>query len=363
VLTRYADIVSVLRSPAASSERVAAMDRFTPTAYRPLFALRANSMINCDPQRHNRLRTLVSKAFTARAVEAMTPGIQHVVDQFIDGVQARRRMDLIADLACPLPVTVIAQLLGVPAEDRGRFKQWSDDLAVVAGGTGSPATLTRSDYRRVAASYGELAGYLGGIVARRRAQPRDNLLTALARAEEAGDRLNEDELYANATLLLVACNETTTNLIDNGVLALLRHPDQMAQLRTDPSLVPAAVEELLRYDSPVQFTIRLLKEDLEVGDKKLCRGQMVLLLLLAGNRDPEQFPQPDRLDFGRAEYEHLSFGLGSHFYLGAQLARLEGRIALETLLRRLPEIRLEAEAVEYRPHFNLRGLKALPVTF
>jgi cytochrome P450 len=318
-------------------------------------------MINCDASKHNRLRLLVSKAFTARAVEALAGHVRRLVDGFIEAVEPRRHMDVIADLAYPLPVTVIAEMLGVPAEDRDRFKNWSDELAVIANG--NLTALGPDDYRRIAKNYAELAGYLTEVVACRRRESRDDLLTALARAEEAGDRLRTDELYANAILILVAGHETTTNLIGNGVLALLRNPDQLRRLHDDPSLVPSAVEELLRYDSPVQFTTRLLKEGLTVGGKELRAGQTMLLVLGSANRDPGQFADPDRLDVGRADNRHLSFGLGAHFCLGAQLARLEGRVVLEALLRRLPGLRLDGADLEYRAHFNLRGLKALPVSF
>jgi cytochrome P450 len=364
VLTRYADIVTVLRSPAASAGRNQAIVPLVPPAFRQLYEARSNTMINCDGDRHKRLRLLVNKAFTARAVEDMTDKIRRLVDGFLDAVQGRGRLDVIADLAYPLPVTVIAEMLGVPPEDRDRFKKWSDELALIAGGAGSPAALGVADYRRIAASSAELTAYLREVVTRRRVEPRNDLLTALAQAEEAGDRLSEDELYANATLILVAGHETTTNLIGNGTLALLRHPEQAERLRSDPSLLPSAVEELLRYDSPVQMTSRVLTADLEVGGKQLRRGQLVLLVLGAANRDPEQFADPDRLDVGRADNKHLAFGLGSHFCLGAQLARLEGRIAFEALLRCLPNLHLQAGAEpRYRRHFNLRGLESLPAAF
>lgn len=363
VLTRYADVAAVLRSPAASSDRSSALAALAPASVRPLLAFRANSMLNADAPKHTRLRLLVSKAFTARAVEAMTAKIQRLVDEFLDAAQPRGRMDLIADLAYPLPVTVIAEMLGVPPEDRDKFKHWSNDLSRIAGGAGSAAEMSLEEYRRVGQAFQELTAYFAKVVAERRVQPRDDLLSALARAEEAGDRLNEDELYANAALLLVAGNETTTNLIGNGTLALLRHPDQLERLKANPSLIPTAVEELLRYDSPVQFTLRLLKEEMTVGGKLFAAGQMVLLLLGAANRDPDQFANPDRLDVGRPDNKHLSFGLGSHFCLGAQLARLEARVVFETLLRRMPGLRLDGPAPQYRPHFNLRGLKSLPVTY
>jgi cytochrome P450 len=360
VLTRYADVAAVLRIPAASSDRAAAAAALAPPSVRPLLAFRANSMINADAPKHTRLRLLVSKAFTARAVEAMAAKVRRLVDELLDAVQAQGRMDVIADLAYPLPVTVIAEMLGVPPEDRAQFKRWSDDLALVVGSAGD---LARDDYHRIGQAFRDLTAYFARVVAERRARPRDDLLSALAQAEEAGDRLSGDELYANAALLLVAGNETTTNLIGNGTLALLRHPDQLARLAADPSRVPAGVEELLRYDSPVQFTSRILKEEVTVGGQALGPGQAVLLLLGAANRDPDQFADPDRLDVGRADNKHLAFGLGSHFCLGAQLARLEARVAFEAVLRRMPGLRLEGPGPEYRPHFNLRGLKALPVAF
>jgi cytochrome P450 len=360
VLTRYTDIAAVFRNPAASSDRASAAAALAPPSVRPLLAFRANSMINSDAPKHSRLRLLVSKAFTARAVEAMTAKIQRLVDGLLDAVQSTGRMDVIADLAYPLPVTVIAEMLGVPGEDRAQFKHWSDEMAMIAG---SAADLKLNDYHRVTTAFQELTAYFSRVVAERRVRPQADLLSALAQAEEGGDRLSGDELYANAALLLVAGNETTTNLIGNGTLALLRNPDQLARLIADPSLIPTAVEELLRFDSPVQFTGRLLKDSVELGGKTLGSGQSVMLLLGAANRDPDQFPEPDRLDIGRPDNKHLAFGLGSHFCLGAQLARLEARIAFETLLRRMANLRLDGPLPVYRPHFNLRGLKSLPVTF
>ncbi len=361
VLSRYADIVTVLRSPSASSNRAPALQRFVPPGLRQLVAYRSDSMINCDAPKHNRLRLLVNKAFTARAVEAMTARIQRLVDDFLDAVGDHGRMDVIADLAYPLPVTVIADMLGVPQEDRDLFKHWSDELVVTV--SGNPSALRPRDFRRTARNYAELSAYFAEIVARRRVRPQNDLLTALAQAEEAGDRLNESELYANAALLLVAGHETTTNLIGNGTLALLRHPDQWERLLADPSLVPGAVEELLRYDSPVQHTGRLLTADMEIGGKRLHAGDMVQLLVGSANRDPEQFADPDRLDVGRTDVKHLAFGLGSHFCLGAPLARLEARIVFATLLRRMPQLHLVGADLKFRDNFNLRGLEALPVGF
>jgi cytochrome P450 len=360
MLTRYADVVAVLRHPAASSDRVQALRRFVPSHLRPLMDLRTNSMLNCDAPRHTRLRLLVNKAFTARAVETLADKIRHLLDGMLDALQPRGRMDVMADLAHPLPVIVIAEMLGVPPEDRPLFKRWSHDLSLLAGGAGSPRGLSTKDYTQSADSFGELSRYIGDIVAKRRTDPRRDLLTALGQAEEAGDRLTEQELYANSALLLVAGHETTTNLIGNGTYALLRNPDQLDRLRRDPTLIPSAVEEFLRYESPVQFVTRLLKEDLTLGGKQLRAGQTMLAMLGAANHDPEQFADPDRIDVGRPDNKHVAFGLGTHFCLGAQLARLEGRIVFETLLRRLPNLRLDGE-VRHRKHFNLRGLETLPV--
>ena len=206
-----------------------------------------------------------------------------------------------------------------------------------------------------------LQAYFRDIIARRRAEPRDDLISGLLKAQEEGDRLSDRELLANCVLLLIAGHETTTNLICNGTYALLRHPDQLKRLRDDPSLIPTAVEELLRYDSPVQFTNRFLTADMELGGKTLRAGQMVLLLLAAANRDPEQFPDPDKLDVGRQNNKHVAFGLGSHFCLGAPLARLEGRLVFEALLQRAPNLRLDGPAPRYRQNFNLRGLESLHV--
>jgi cytochrome P450 len=250
-------------------------------------------------------------------------------------------------------------MLGVPPADRDRFKRWSDDATAAAGNL--PSNLSPAVQRQSVAAMEELQAYFRGIIAQRRAEPRDDLISALVRAQEEGDRLSDDELLANCVLLLNAGHETTTNLIGNGTLALLRHPGQLRRLRDDPSLAPSAVEELLRYDSPVQFTTRVLKADMELGGKVLRAGEMVLLVLGAANRDPEQFPDPDRLDVRRPDNKHLSFGLGSHFCLGAPLARLEGRLVFEALLRRTPEMRLDGPPPRYRQNFNLRGLESLHV--
>jgi cytochrome P450 len=359
VLTRYADVMAVLRSPNASAERTAVVKRQMGPEFEQMFEFRSNSMLNADAPRHTRLRLLVYKAFTPRTVEEQAPFIRDFVGQTFAAAKARGRMDVIAELAFPLPATVIAEMLGVPAADRDRFKKWSDDSTAVVGNV--PSNLSPEILRNSLVATEELLAYFRAIIAERRTEPRDDLISALVKAHEQEDRLSEDELLANSLLLLNAGHETTTNLIGNGILALLRHPDQFMRLRDDPALIPTAVEELLRYDSPVQFTSRVLKGDMEVGGKMLRAGQFVLLLLGAANRDPDQFPEPDRLDIGRPDNKHLAFGHGAHFCLGAPLARLEGRLVFEALLQRVPDMRLDGPPPRYRQNFNLRGLETLHV--
>jgi cytochrome P450 len=360
VLTRYADVITVLRSPDASADRIPAARQQVGPEFHALFDFRSSAMLNVDAPRHTRLRLLVNKAFTPGTVEKLAPFIRSFVDRALAAAQARGRMDVMAELAFPLPATVIAEMLGVPPEDRDRFKRWSDDTTAAAANVTSE--LSPDVLRKSIAAIEELQAYFRGIIARRRAEPRDDLISALVRAQEEGDRLSDEELLANSMLLLNAGHETTTNLIGNGTLALLRYPDQMRRLHDDPSLIPAGVEELLRYDSPVQFTSRILKADLQLGGKELRAGQVVLLLLGAANRDPEQFPDPDRLDVGRPDNKHVAFGLGPHFCLGAPLARLEGRLVFEALLGRAPGLRLDGPPPRYRRNFNLRGLESLQVT-
>jgi cytochrome P450 len=361
VVTGYEAVSSALRDPRVSSDRLGrARQRLASRGLEAVIDERARSMIHRDPPDHTRLRALVNKAFTPRAVDAMEGRIRAIVDELLDAVAGRGRFDILSDLAYPLPVMVIAEMLGVPAADRDRFKHWSDDVAILLGG--DLAGLPEPVLRRAVAARAELADYFGAAVARCRREPGDDLLTALVRAEEAGGRLSEDELYSTAILLLIAGNETTTNLIGNGLLALLRHPDEMRRLWADEALLPGAVEEMLRYDSPVQMTTRLARADLQLHGTTVPAGQWLYLVLGAANRDPAQFPDPDRFDIGRADNKHVSFGAGPHFCLGAPLARLEARLALGALRRRFPNLRLAADAVEHRDNFNLRGLKALPVT-
>jgi len=363
VLTRYDDVMAGLhdhaRLSSARAERMQAVSG--DDALEPLFHLAGKRMSFTDPPQHTRLRHLVSKAFTPHAVAALESHIQGLVDQFLDRVEGRGRMDVIADLAFPLPATVITELLGVPPADRERIKQWSDDFMFLL--SSDPSSIPHAHYERAAQGAQNLTDYFRVIVAERRANPRTDLLTALEQAEEQGDKLSEDELFGTANILMVAGHETTTNLIGNGLLALLRHPDQLQRLRDDPALLPQAIEEMLRYDGSVQFVTRIARDDVSLRGKTIRVGQFVHRVLAAANRDPEHFPDPDRFDVTRATDKQLTFGNGIHICLGIALARLEGRVAFRTLLRRFPAMRLDAEAVEYRDNFNLRGLKALPVAF
>jgi cytochrome P450 len=329
-----------------------------PPSQAALAAMMNRWMLLMNPPDHTRLRGLVYKAFTPRRVEQLRETIQTVTDRLLDRVTHQGSMDLIADFAYPLPVTVIAEMLGIPEEDRDLFHHWSDALARSLDLTDDPAI-----YDRASVAAAEFTDYLRTLAARRRAHPRDDLLSALVQVEEAGQHLTEDELYATCALLLVAGHETTINLIGNGTLALLRNPDQLRLLQEKPTHVRTAVEELLRYDSPVQMTARVALEEISYKGTTFCSGQEVAFLLSAANYDPAVYTEPHRLDITREKNPHLSFGGGIHYCLGAPLARLEGQIAFETLLRRLPKLRLAVENPVYRDNFVLRGLEALPVAF
>jgi len=319
------------------------------------------SMLDRDPPDHTRLRSLVSKAFTPRVVEGLRPRIQQIVDGLVERALAKGGMDLIEEFAYPIPVIVICEMLGVPVADHERFKGWSLDIA-----RGLDAIMLPPDSvvgMRSGTSRRALAEYFRGLIAERRAAPREDLLSALIAAEEAGDTLSEDELLATCILLLVAGHETTVNLIGNGTYALLRHRDELRRLRENPGLIGTAVEELLRYDGPVQRTARIPSEDVTIDGRKIRAGEMVMPFIGAADRDPAQFPDPDRLDIARADNRHIAFGWGIHFCLGAPLARVEGQIAINTLLQRLPKLALATEKPEHRQSLTLRGLTSLPVCF
>jgi cytochrome P450 len=362
IVTSYESVNAALRNPQLSSDRFPRLrQRLASRGLDSLAEDRVRSMIHMDPPDHTRLRGLVNKAFTPKTVDAMAGHIQEIIDGLLNVVKSHGRMDLIEDFAYPLPVTVIAEMLGVPAEDRARFKHWSDEVSVVLGG--DVASLSETALRRATTAREELADYFRDIVRQRRKNPGSDLISALTQAEEEGGKLSEDELYSTVVLLLVAGNETTTNLIGNGMLALLRHPEEMRKVWDSPSRVPAAVEEMLRFDSPVQLTTRMAKTDLEIQGTKIQKGDWLYLVVGAANRDPAQFPDPDRFDVTRIENKHVAFGAGAHFCLGAPLARLEAQIALRALRDHFPSLRIGEETIEYRNNFNLRGLKSLPVIF
>ena len=302
----------------------------------------------------------MSKAFTPKVVDGLRPRIQELVDELLDAVAAKGSMEIIEDLAYPLPVIVICEMLGVPPEDHETFKEWSRAAARSLDPEEILPPEVQEERRQTLESFGD---YFRALIVERRKDLKDDLISALIEAEEAGDKLTEEELLSTCILLLVAGHETTVNLIGNGALALLRNPDQLEMLRDDPSLAPRAVEELLRYDPPVQMTGRTALEDIEIGGGTVRKGQQVILLLAAANRDPERFADPDRLDITRDDTRHLAFSFGTHFCLGASLARLEGEIALGTLVRRFQGLKLQTEAPEYKENITLRGLASLPVAF
>jgi cytochrome P450 len=362
VLTRYDDVLAVLgdRSFSSDERNLRRWPRLRARMARaglpdPYETGRA-SMLRVDPPDHTRLRNLVSKAFTPRAVERMRPVVEKYVGELLGRLEGRREMELIADFAAPIPVSVIAEMLGVPVADRERFRHWSDE-AVRTLGDG-----TLDDRRRAEAALEELGEYIEAIAEARSREPREDLISALVQAEEAGDHLSRNELFTTCVLLLVAGNETTTKLIGNSVVALLRNPEQLELLRREPERMPAAVEELLRYDGPVQLTSRMVTEDRALRGHRLRRGQQLVLVLAAANRDPQQFADPDRLDVTRGEVRHLALSHGLHFCLGAQLARLEATLSLEALVTRFPGLRF-AGPVEWGDNTVLRGPRSLPLVF
>ncbi len=313
------------------------------------------TLLHTDPPTHTRLRSLILKAFTPRAVERLEPSIRDTAERLLDDIAGKDQIDVIADIAYPLPVIVIADMLGVPPEDRDRFKVWSDDLALSV-----EPVLARAHPDRIRKSWDEIFEYFEGIIALRQADPKDDLISLLIAAEDQGSKLTREELLLTLLLLLVAGNETTRNMIGNGTLALLRNPVQMERLRKDRSLLESAVSEFLRYDSPVQLNGRYVFKDTVIGGKRVRAGQQLLCALGAANRDPAVYADPDRLDIARNEARHLSFGRGIHHCLGSSLAMLEGRIAFGALLDRYAAMRLAREP-EYRDRIVLRGVKELVV--
>ncbi|WP_028138014.1 cytochrome P450 [Bradyrhizobium japonicum] len=364
VASRHADVSLVMRDKRFGKDFVERSKRRYSDKImdEPVFRSMSHWMLQADPPDHTRLRGLVVKAFTARRVEDMRPRIQEIVDQAIDAVIDRGHMDLIEDFAFRLPITIICDMLGIPEEHREVFYNSSRD----GGRLLDPVPLTPEEIKK--GNEGNLLAqmYFQQLFELRRKNPADDLITQLVQAEEDGNKLSNEELTANIILLFGAGHETTVNLIGNGLLALHRNPDQLALLKARPELMEGAIEEFLRYDSSVQMTGRVALEEIEdLGGKRIPKGETVLCLLGSANRDPAVYPdRPDRLDVTRQNVKPLSFGGGIHFCLGAQLARIEAEIAIATLLRRLPDLRIDdVENPEWRPTFVLRGLKRLPASW
>ena len=343
-LTRYEDVDKVLRD-----------HRRFSNGGRSFTGLGPETLLDLDPPDHTRLRSLVSKAFTPRSVTKLTPRIDEIIEELLDDIGERGRFDLMEDFAFPLPVIVIAEMLGVPPEDRAQFKDWSTDIAITV-----EPIIPDHLAARLEKSTTELFEYFEGIIADREKSPQDDLLSALIAARDEGDRLSHDELLGTLVLLLVAGNETTRNLIGNGMFALLKNPDQLQLLRDSPEMIDDAVHELLRYDPPVQLDGRLVTEDVEIGGKRLRANDRVISFIGAANRDPEAFENPDVLDITRPKKSHLSFGRGIHYCLGAPLAILEGKMAILALLDRFPTMRLVADPT-YNDVLVLRGVSELHV--
>jgi pimeloyl-[acyl-carrier protein] synthase len=359
VVTRYQDVVHVLHK--FSAQRTPTPEQLTEmglSALNPIAQLMVQQMLFLDAPAHTRLRSLASAAFTPGRVERLRSHIQDITNSLIDSVIANGRMDIIGDLAAPLPAAVTAEMLGLPVADRDQLKSWSADFAEMLGNfQHNPGRAMR-----VLRTVEEMTAYLRAAISNN-SKRRDGLIGAFLAAEQDGDRFTEEEVIANTIITMVGGQETTTNLIGNGLLTLFRHPDAMEQLRADPSLIPSAVEEMLRYESPSQHTARLAPADCELGKKLIRKRQAVIAVMAAGNRDPERFPEPDRFDIKRKDNRHLAFGWAAHFCFGAALARIEGQAAFGTILRRLQNLELENCKLEWRQNLGLRGLTRLPVSF
>lgn len=356
IVSRYADIDAILRDHRrfGSDPRKAKLTRMQKRRMPPEHEL---TMLTLDPPDHTRLRALISKAFTRGKVHALEPRMRRIIAGLLDDIEDPEAFDLMAAVAKPLPVIVIAEILGIPREDRAQFARWSRQRARLLEPTVSMQA------RRIAdRASREFNHYVRQVIAQRHAAPRDDILSTLVQAEEEGERLTEQEVLNTVRMLLVGGIETTTNLIGNGMLALLRHPEELERLRAEPDLMPEAVEELLRYDAPAQATFRRVLQDAQMGGIAMERGATIVLLMGAANRDPEVFETPDKLDIGRTGGPHLSMSRGIHHCLGAALARLEGRIALEMLLERFPTIELlRHRPLHFTPNVVLRGLGSLPL--
>jgi cytochrome P450 len=361
VITRYEDVITVLHN--FSARRTPTPEQFAAIGLaelNPIARLMSKQMLFMDAPAHTRLRTLASMAFTPARVEALRSHIRAILDALIEPLLAAGCMDVINDLAAPLPAIVTAEMLGVPTSDCDQLKAWSADFAEVLGNFQHNPDRASRTLKCVA----EMSAYFREAIRGVKAKPREGLINSFVTAEIDGDRLTEEEIIANCIVTMVGGQETTTNLIGNGVLSLIRNPDQMQKLRDNLSLVPSAVEELLRYESPSQHTARICAEDTRLQGKLIRKGQAVIAVMGAGNRDPERFADPDRLDITRADNRHLAFGWASHFCFGAALARIEGQLAFEAIARHTRNLALDpGHTPEWRENLGLRGLTALHVTF
>jgi cytochrome P450 PksS len=359
LVTRYDDVNQVLKHARLSKDRFGSMTEEQKARlpwFVKFFEPLMQNMLNRDPPDHTRLRSLVHKAFTPRLIEQLRSRVQSLSDGLLDAAQRKGSMDLVDEYALRVPVTIIAEMLGVPTSDYRKFQRWSNRLT---------SNTTMRDVLFSIPSLLMFSRYLRNLIAQRRSSPGEDLLTALIQAEEAGDKLTSDELVSMVFLLLVAGHETTVNLIAGGTLALLQNPEQLERLRKDPGLIEPAVEELLRYASPVEIsTERFAREELSLGGVTIPRGELVFAVLASANRDERYFKDPDTLDLGREPNKHVSFGMGIHYCLGAPLARLEGQIAIQTLVNRFPNLRLAkpVESLKWRTGFLMRGPQRLPVS-
>jgi cytochrome P450 len=360
VVTRYEDVLTVLqRFSADRTPDPEAMRKLGLPSMEPVADVMARQMLFLDAPAHTRLRKLCSAAFTPRRVEAMEEQIVDIARRLIDDVIARGTMDVIADFAEPFPAIVTAGLLGVPLADHRQLKAWSADFAEMLGNfQHNPDRI-----HKVLKTTADMTAYFRDAIRDQAAHPRDGLIRSLMHAEVDGQHLSEDEVIANVIVTMVGGQETTTNLIGNGLLSLIRQPDKLAALRDDPAIMASGIEELLRFETPSQHTARIAPEDILLGGRMIPKGAAVMAVMAAGNRDPERFADPDTLDLGRADNRHLAFGWSAHFCFGASLARMEARIAYKALLGRLDAPALASEKLEWRTNSGLRGLKALPIRF
>jgi pimeloyl-[acyl-carrier protein] synthase len=360
VVTRYVDVLEVLHNFSAqrthTPEKLEAMGL---AQISPIAQLMVKQMLFMDPPGHTRLRSLASHAFSPARVAVLRTHIREIVNRLLDTVQAKGQMDIIADLGDPLPAIVTAEMLGVPLEDRHQLKAWSTNFAEMLGNFQHNPEHAARMLRTVQ----DMTAYFHDRIRELKNIPRDGLVHSLMTAEIDGDRLTEEEVVATSIVTMVGGLETTTNLIGNGVLTLLRNPGEIERMQEDQSLIPSAVEEMLRYESPSQHTGRLAPEDVEWEGKVIRKGQAVMAVMAAANRDPERFPDPDRFDVARIDNRHLAFGYAAHFCFGAALARVEGQEAFEAMVRRLPGLELQPGPLVWRNNLGLRGLTALPVKF